>query len=536
MNIKLSAKLVFSLFMIIIVLSLVSFPGCATDTTTVKNTTSPASTAAKTTPAASTPKYGGTLKYADPFFPAASIGWPADTNWGGPTSSVFLEALLKPMQNGTVQPWLATKWEVSSDQKSITLTLREGVKFHDGSDFNATVAKWNLDNVITSKRGDFTYVTSVDILDNYKVRLNLSSFSNSLISTLGDRYAFMVSKKAYDDHGGGQQGADWMKLNPVGTGPFKLESFKPGVSVKGVKFDGYWQKGLPYLDSIEVIGILDTLTRASSFEAGEVDMIAGDLTKVEYDLQQKGFEINKGFLSIALLVPDSANPNSPFSKVKVRQALDYAIDRDSIVKSLGYGLWAATDQYAVPGTPAYVKDLAPRAFNPDKAKQLLAEAGYANGFSTTMTGSSTVTNKDYITAVQNYFSKVGITSEVKLLDNATFNEMITKGWTGLAVQPKSVNANMNVGLNSHFSKNTVNHPVLDKTNEFQALYEASAASSTYDPALVQKVIRYMYDNAMINCVYAISRGYILRPYLHDLDLNNNANFMIWGTATAWRDK
>jgi peptide/nickel transport system substrate-binding protein len=523
-NIKLSTKSIFSIFMILVLLILV-ITGCSG--------TTPAVT---TTSAAGTPKYGGTLKYADPFFPAANIGWPSDTNWGGPTACVFLEALLKPMQDGSVKPWLATKWEVSSDQKSITLTLREGVKFHDGSDFNATVAKWNLDNVIKGKRGDFTYVTSADILDNYKIRLNLSSFSNSMINTLGDRFAFMVSQKAYDDHGGGQQGADWMKVNPVGTGPFKLENFKPGVSVKGVKFADYWQKGLPYLDSIEVIGILDTMTRASSFEAGEVDMIAGDLTKVEYDLQQKGFAINKGFLSIALLVPDSANPNSPFSNIKVRQAIDYAIDRDAIVKSLGYGLWAATNQYAVPGTPAYIKDLAPRNYNPEKAKQLLTEAGYANGFTTQITGSSTVTNKDYITAVQNYLSKVGITADVKLLDNATFNEMITKGWTGLVAAPKSVNANLNVGLNAHFSKDSVNHPVLNKTDEFQALYRASATSSSYDIALVQKVIRYMYDNAMINCVYAISRGYILRPYLHDLDLNNNANFMIWGTATAWRDK
>jgi peptide/nickel transport system substrate-binding protein len=520
------AKLILSLFMILILLTLACFAGCSSGTTPVATTTS----------AAGTPKYGGTLKYADPFFPAGNIGWPSDTNWGGPTACVFLEPLLRPLQDGSVKPWLATKWEVSSDQKSITLTLREGVKFHDGSDFNATIAKWNLDNVIKDKRGDFVYVTSVDILDNYKIRLNFKSYSNSIINTLGDRFAFMVSKKAYDDHGGGQQAADWMKLNPIGTGPFKLESFKPGVSVKGVKFDGYWQKGLPYLDSIEVIGILDTITRSQSFEAGEVDMIAGDLTKVEYDLQQKGFDINKGFLSIALLVPDSANPKSPLSNVKVRQAVDYSIDRDSIVKSLGYGLWAATDQYAVPGTPAYVKDLTPRAYNPDKAKQLLAEAGYPNGFSTQITGSSTVTNKDYITAVQGYLSKVGITAEIKLLDNATFNEMIQKGWTGFVAAPKSVNANMNVGLNSHFSKDSVNHPVLDKTDEFQALYKASATSSTYDPALVQKVIRYMYDNAMINCVYAISRGYIFRPYLHGLDLNNNANFMIWGTATAWRDK
>ena len=357
-----------------------------------------------------------------------------------------------------------------------------------------------------------------------------------MLNALSDRLAFMVSKKAYDDHGGGKAAEEWMALNPVGTGPFKLESFKPGVSIKGVKFDGYWQKGLPRLDAIELIGITDPMTKAQAFEAGEVDMIAGDLTKVEYDIQQKGFEVNKAFLAIACLVPDSANPNSPLSNVKVRQAIDYAIDRDAIAKSLGYGFWPATDQFAVPGSTAYVTDLQKRAYNPDKAKQLLAEAGYANGFKTQITGNAVTTNKDAMVAIQGYLSKVGITIEINMLDNAMYNEAIQKGWSGFAAASKSINANMNSSINTNWSKSALSHPVLAKPDEFQALYEASANSPEYDPALVKKVIRYMYDNAMVTCLFAVSRGYVLRPYLHDLDLNNNANFMIWGTATAWMSK
>jgi len=531
------------LFVVPIILAVLSLllGSCSTPATTPAATTTtakPTTPATTTTPAptTATPKYGGTLKYADPFFPAANIGWIPDANWGGPTSYIFLEPLLRVDAKGSISPWLATKWEVSSDLKSVTLTLRQGVKFHDGSDFNATVAKWNLDQLLNAKSSAFADVNSVDIVDNYTIRLNMKNYTNMILSTLGDRF-FMVSKAAFDAHGGGDAAISWMRLNPVGTGPFKLVSFTPGVSIKGVKFDGYWQKGLPYLDSIEMTGIGDPMTRAQSFLAGEQDMVAGDLTKVEYDLSQKGFPIDyKYFLAIACLVPDSKNPNSPLSNIKVRQAIDYAIDRDAIVNALGYGFWPATSQWAVPGNPAYVTDLSPRAYNPDKAKQLLTEAGYPSGFKTQILGNSVTTNKDAMSAIQGYLSKVGITVDINMVDNASYNNMILKGWDGFAAASKSINVNMNSSINVNWSQLSIQNFSLAKPDDFQALYQASAASPEYNPALVQKVIRYMYDNAMVTPLYAVSRGYNLQPYLHGLDLCNNISAMYWGTATAWTSK
>ncbi len=447
-----------------------------------------------------------------------------------------MEPLLRVDANGGIGPWLATKYQVASDLKSVTLTLRQGVKFHDGSNFNATVAKWNIDQLLIAKNSAFASVSSVDIVDDYTIRLNMSSYSNILLTTLGDRY-FMVSKAAYDAHGGGDEAKAWMRLNPVGTGPFKITDFKPGVSVKGVKFDGYWQKGLPYLDSIEGYGITDAFTRAQSFLAGEQDLIAGDLSKIEYDVQQKGYPIKDiYYLAVAMLVPDSKNPSSPLSNLKVRQAMDYAIDRDSIVKSLGYGFWPATYQYAIPGTASYVKDLSPRPYNPDTAKQLLTEAGYPNGFKTQILGNTMSTNKDAMAAVQGYLSKIGITVDINMVDNATYIGAISKGWDGFAGAGKSINANVNSSINANFSQKSNTNVSVLKPDEFQALLDASATSPEYNPALVQKVLRYMYDNAMINCLYGTSLGWIVKPYLHDLDLCTNISAMYWGTATAWMSK
>jgi peptide/nickel transport system substrate-binding protein len=512
-------------------------PSSSVASNTAATTATASITAATPTTSSAAPKYGGTLKYADPFFPDSNLGWTSDPRWGGMSSYLFLEPLLKTDANGVVSPWLATKWEVAQDLKSLTLTLRQGVKFHDGSDFNAAIAKWNIDNFITAKAGDFVFVSSVDIVDNSTIKLNLTQFSNSILTTLSDRY-FMISKAAYDAHGGNKDTENWMRQNPVGTGPFKLSSFRPSVSVKGVKFDGYWQKGMPYLDSIEGISVADPMTRSMALQAGDVDMIAGDLTKVEYDLSQKGgyLPIDKFYLALLCLMPDSKNPNSPLSNLKVRQAIDYAIDRESIVKTLGYGFWVATQQYAIPGSRNYATDITPRNYNVDKAKQLLAEAGYPNGFSTQILCVTGTTNKDALTSIQSDLSQVGIKAELKWTDQVTATTTNQKGWDGFIANPKPLNANMNIVFSTNFSQKSFLNVSLLKTNEFEALFNASATSPNYDPVLIQKVIKYMYDNVELNCVYAVSHGYVMRPYLHDLGVNNQANGMAWTPATAWMSK
>ena len=189
--ITLAVILVFSLFLI----------SCGTDETTPPATTSQPTTPATTKPAPTTPtpKYGGTLRIGENFFPTSNIGWPAAPRHGGVASCVFMESIITADDTGGIQPALATAWEVSDDLKSITFTLRKGVKFHDGSDWNATVAKWNLDTLIDAKKGDFTYAGSVDIVDEYTIRLNMSEYTNSIFTTLGS--TFMLSKAAFDADG-----------------------------------------------------------------------------------------------------------------------------------------------------------------------------------------------------------------------------------------------------------------------------------------------------------------------------------------------
>ena len=143
------------------------------------------------------PRYGGTLKMLG--YEPYSLGYPATmtANTDGQQASVCLETLFRFDEKGELVPLLATGWKADPKAKTITVTLRKGVKFHDGSDFNAKVCKWNLDKFKEGKRPELTRVESVDVVDDYTVRLNLSEFDNVIPSHFAHDAGRMISQAAY---------------------------------------------------------------------------------------------------------------------------------------------------------------------------------------------------------------------------------------------------------------------------------------------------------------------------------------------------
>jgi peptide/nickel transport system substrate-binding protein len=506
-----------------------SAPTTSAPTTSAPTTSAP-TTSAPTTTAPASEKYGGTLRIGDPVFPT-NLGWTADPAWGrgGHAPALFFDTLLKGDSNGNIGPNLCSAFTVAPDKSSITLTLRKGVKFHDGSDWNAAAAKWNLDILIAAKLGDYREFKSVDIVDDYTIKININNFTNTLLTTLSGSY--VISKAAYDKNGDA-----WMKLNPVGTGPFICTKFEPDVSAKGVKNNNYWQQGKPYLDAVEFYKVSDTMTRSASLQAGELDIIGGDLSKVEYDLEQKGFTVVKGYISVYTLVPDSKNAGSPFANQKVREAMDYAIDRDGLVKALGYGYWATTYQFALPGTSAYNPALT-RPYNLDKAKQMLTEAGYPSGLKASFTVNSAVSNRDAVTAIQASLMKAGVNLDMQIVDGTTANNYYANGWTnGLQGAASSVGANVNASFTALTKEGPTWYVSLDKTEEFYNLYRDSLTSPQYDVALVQKCVKYMFDTVYFNCIYAVSRGCVMPPWVHDTGFYTRQRFWYWEPADAWKSK
>jgi peptide/nickel transport system substrate-binding protein len=173
--------------------------------------------------------------------------------------------------------------------------------------------------------------------------------------------------------------------------------------MKAIRFDDYWQEGRPYLQGIEYNFVVDEMTRIALWESGGADLmsLAGN-ARIAKDLRDRGYKIESqlgGQEPCKVLISDSANADSPFSNIKVRQAVEYAIDKEAIAKAFGYGFWEAAPQVPSPIAPAHIPDLVPRAYDTAKAKQLLTEAGFPNGFKSKIIAANTQ-NKDILVALQ----------------------------------------------------------------------------------------------------------------------------------------
>ena len=502
----------------------------APGTTASPQGTTPASTSAAS-PTTDKPKTGGTLRMAEEMAPTSSIGWLAEPTFlAAAWLSPMIEPLLEVDYNNVVHPRLATDYKLAPDLTWMELTLRQGVKFHDGTDFNAEAAKWNLEQQIEGKVSAAADWTSVDVIDDYTIRINLKNYKNTMLNYLASYPGCMISPTAFQKNGG----AEGVRWNPVGTGPFKFVSYEKGVSMKYERFDDYWDQGKPYLDAIEMTFIKDPLTRWASFEAGEQDITNGNLNYTESELKEKGYNVIKCYSGIAELVPDSKNPESPFVNVKVRQALDYAIDRETICKAKGFGFRQPVQQMSFPGSPSFIKDLEERAYDPEKAKQLLAEAGYPDGFNTTI--STFLSDKDDLEVVQGYLSKVGINAKINYLDLGTYGALRQKGWDGLLMTMTGIDANLNTTINREIAKASPFFASLLRTDEFDALYQKSLKSPEYDPALMQDIVRYIHDTAMVNYLWTGASIGVVNPYVHDTGLYTQQVWSLWHPGDAWLSK
>jgi len=261
-----------------------------------------------------------------------------------------VENLLRTDKEGVPIPWLATGWVVAPDYKSITFTLRKGVKFHDGTDFNAAALKYNFEAQAKSPMPDLKAITSVDVVDDYTAKVNLSVYQPHFFSILATgRAGWIVSPTA-----AGKMTADEMKIHPVGTGPFKFEEFKRDAFVKFSRFDQYWQPGKPYLDGVQYDIIVDPVSAMMAFKSGKEEVHWNPTPKEAADLKAQGYVVSSAQASIYQWIPDSLNPDSPWFNLKVRQAGQYAIDTVSMAKAEGFG-WADPywNQVFPKGNPAY---------------------------------------------------------------------------------------------------------------------------------------------------------------------------------------
>jgi ABC-type transport system substrate-binding protein len=420
-------KKVLILALAIIVIGSLLIGGCGEEEPTPTKPAEPAKPAEPTKPAepakpAEASKYGGTL-IVGAAASSEAFGYPPLIAYGAHTAAgPAIEYLFDFDVNGNFKPKLAKDYEIDVEGKTFTIYLREGVRFHDGTDCDAEAIKWNMEQFAVAQVPMLTSVTSIDVVDKWTVRLNLSSFSNSLIYDLVLAGGMPISPTAAE-----KNGTEWTYTHPVGTGPFKLESFQRDVSLKYVKNEDYWDEGKPYLDALEFHYIADSVTREMALKSGEVHVLVGYELSSHADLKAAGFSMKKAPLGVYNLYPDSKNADSIFAVKEVREAVEYAIDKQAIVDALGYGIWESAYQEVASFRMGYCPDIQPRLYDPAKAKELLEQAGYPNGFKTSLLAQNT-TNQDLLASLQSYLADVGITAEIELLDMGKFNDYYYNGW------------------------------------------------------------------------------------------------------------
>jgi peptide/nickel transport system substrate-binding protein len=427
------------LVLVICLLASTFLLGCSSKTTTTTSTTQPAVTTSTTKPATTTttpappsPKTGGILRIGTEV-DAVYLGNPPKqtTVQDFVTSKTCVESLGRYDSAGQMVPYLADNWKTDAAAKTITVTIKKGILFHDNTPFNAQAVKWNLDRFFAAKRAELPAGSTVTVVDDYTVKLTLPDWNNTAIIGMGYFAGPMISPTAWQNAASTDADRDtWINAHPVGTGPFKFTSWEKTVKQVYTKFSDYWQKGKPYLQGIEWNFYADPTVMQAAYLNKELDIIYIVSPITARNLKEKGSNIvtlNTGLgLQLTSIWYNSAIPTSPFNNLKVRQAISYAVNSQTIVDTLYYGYATPITQWAVPTSQWFNPNYKGYAYDPEKAKQLLAEAGYT-GLRTKMLVLNTPDTVAVATALQAMFAKAGMTVDLDIADNARYRQLTSPG-------------------------------------------------------------------------------------------------------------
>jgi peptide/nickel transport system permease protein/peptide/nickel transport system substrate-binding protein len=385
------------------------------------------------------PRRGGTLRVAAPFNPST-----LDPITGGLGSD---HMLLYPLFDTLVdfepatlapKPGLATAWEFP-DPKTLVLTLREGIKFHDGEPFDASAVKFNLDRARTDQRssvkGDLQSLATVEVLAPTKVALHLSRPDTALPLILADRAGMMCSPKAVTAKGRQHD------REPVGTGPFKFVKWNDNDLVVVERNEAYWKPGLPYLDGITFRVITDLNTGLRSVISGENNFayrLNPQQQLVAERMKGKVIVSTKPTIADYHLVFNYGRP--PLNDVRIRQAINYAIDREGFNRAALLGLGVPAQTMLPPGYWAHDPSV-DRFYkhDPEKARSLLAEAGHPNGIEIQFYGYSDQASQQRHEIIIEQLRQSGITAKLTTASSADMyqrfmvrgeGDMMLTLWTG----------------------------------------------------------------------------------------------------------
>jgi peptide/nickel transport system substrate-binding protein len=328
-----------------------------------------------------------------------------------------------------IVPMLATGFTWAKDGMSVVIKLRPGVKFHDGEPFNAEAVRYNFDRNLNLKgsfrRAEINAVKSVDVVDNLTVRLNLSEPSTPLIAALTDRAGMMISPKA------GKELGDKFGTKPVCAGPYRFVERIAQGRIVFERFKDYWDKANVHYDRVVYTPITDSTVRMSALRSGELDIIErmspSELSEVRKDNRLKVASVPElGYQVIRYNINNGPRGKLLGEDPRVREAIEAAIDRETLVKVVFNNEYIAGNQWVQPKNYYYNSAFPVPKRDVAKARALLARAG-KSGFTFNLIVPPERDRQEAAQVIQSMLAEAGITMNIVSQENVT---MLTSGTKG----------------------------------------------------------------------------------------------------------
>lgn len=332
----------------------------------------------------------------------------------------IFEGLLKPNEKGELYPAVAESYEVSPDGLTYTFKLRSGVKFHNGQAVTSADVKFSYDRLAGIGTGKplstaFGSVQSIEAPDPSTVVIKLKENNSSFLTAL----TAAIIPNGYEDS----------NKQPVGTGPFKFKEYLPGQRLVVEKFADYYVKGVPSLDQVEFRIVTDPEAALLALKSGEVDIYPRIGTEKLEELDDAAYTKLSAPQNLVQLMTFNI-ARKPFDDIRVRQAINYAVDKDEIIQGVALGKGTKLGSNISPVLAKYyqpgLEDTYPTDI--DKAKSLLAEAGYKDGFETTLSVPSNYQfHVDTAQVIAQQLEKIGIKVKIETVEWAVWLDRIYKG-------------------------------------------------------------------------------------------------------------
>ena len=366
---------------------------------------------------------------------------PQNSNYNADFSSMegVFERLISFDENMGLKPQLATEWSSNEDATQFTLKLREGVMFHDGTPFNAAAAKVNIERLADqsqnlAKNSLFGMVDSVEAPDDTTIVINLETPFGAMINTLAHPAVVMHSPDSLAD------GADVSK-NPVGTGPFKFDKWVPGEELRVVRNDDYWDSEWPKVDSVTFYPVVENATRVSMMLSDEVQFIyalpAELAEKVESSDDYEVLRVEGLSVWTAAMNMNKEH----FQDKRVRQAFNLVVDKQAFLQVVYSGNGSIPDSPLAPNTQFHETQEPALATDVEKARSLMEEAGYGDGFDVTIWAANSSTNVRMLQFLKQQLSQIKVNANIVPLEGATRSEKLF----GSNVDPKTEEYDLSLG-------------------------------------------------------------------------------------------